>query len=158
MLISSSCNVMSVTFFCLAEKVDVPVKSELSVTAKPCTFEEQINGVRFRNYDHSVHSLALSKVYCLIYDVSTHLFAALQTGTSSLNSTLMAPMISIVKREEVTPMEISTNSTTTNIFKVNCKLLLQLTLIIKSGILSLKYLNFCILSSLQRSLILISRF
>ncbi|XP_060770702.1 nuclear factor of activated T-cells 5a isoform X2 [Neoarius graeffei] len=67
------------------EKVDVPVKSELSVTAKPCTFEEQIN--------------------------------ALQTGTNSLNSTLMAPMISIVKREEVTPMEISTNPTTTNIFK-----------------------------------------
>lgn len=131
------------------------MKSELSVTAKPCTFEEQINGVRFRNYDHS---LALSKVYCLIYDVSTHLFAALQTGTNSLNSTLMAPMISIVKREEVTPMEISTNPTTTNIFKVNCKLLLQLTLIIKSGISSLKYLNFCILSSLQRSLILISRF
>ncbi|XP_053497026.1 nuclear factor of activated T-cells 5a isoform X3 [Ictalurus furcatus] len=67
------------------EKVDVPVKSELSVTAKPCTFEEQIN--------------------------------AMQTGTNSLNSTLMAPMISIVKREEVTPMEISTNSTTSNIFK-----------------------------------------
>ncbi|XP_053332287.1 nuclear factor of activated T-cells 5a isoform X2 [Clarias gariepinus] len=67
------------------EKVDVPVKSELSVTAKPCTFEEHIN--------------------------------AMQTGTSSLNSTLMAPMISIVKREEVTPMEISTNATTSNIFK-----------------------------------------
>ncbi|MCJ8736011.1 hypothetical protein PDJAM_G00254080 [Pangasius djambal] len=67
------------------EKVDVPVKSELSVTTKPCTFEEQIN--------------------------------AMQTGTNSLNSTLMAPMISIVKREEVTPMEISTNSTSSNIFK-----------------------------------------
>ncbi|KAI5627102.1 nuclear factor of activated T-cells 5 [Silurus asotus] len=72
------------------EKVDVPVKSELSVTAKPCTFEEQIND---------------------------HLCAAMQTGTSNLNNTLMAPMISIVKREEVTPMEISTSSTTSNIFK-----------------------------------------
>lgn len=73
------------TYTPLPEKVDVPVKSELSVTAKPCTFEEQIN--------------------------------AMQTGTSSLNSTLMAPMISIVKREEVTPMEISTNPTTSNLFK-----------------------------------------
>ncbi|KAK3558436.1 hypothetical protein QTP86_018043 [Hemibagrus guttatus] len=73
------------TYIPLPEKVDVPVKSELSVTAKPCTFEEQIN--------------------------------AMQTGTNSLNSTLMAPMISIVKREEVTPMDISTNSTTSSIFK-----------------------------------------
>ncbi|GAA6091456.1 nuclear factor of activated T-cells 5a isoform X1 [Tachysurus ichikawai] len=73
------------TYTPLPEKVDVPVKSELSVTPKPCTFKEQIN--------------------------------AMQTGTNSLNSTLMAPMISIVKREEVTPMEISTNSTTSNIYK-----------------------------------------
>ncbi|KAL7867846.1 hypothetical protein SRHO_G00092300 [Serrasalmus rhombeus] len=42
---------------------------------------------------------------------------AMQSGTSSLNSTLMAPMISIVKREEVTPMEVSTNPTACNIFK-----------------------------------------
>ncbi|TSK13377.1 Nuclear factor of activated T-cells 5 [Bagarius yarrelli] len=41
----------------------------------------------------------------------------MQTGTGSLNTTLMAPIISIVKREEVTPMEISTNPTTSNIFK-----------------------------------------
>ncbi|XP_026856799.2 nuclear factor of activated T-cells 5a isoform X1 [Electrophorus electricus] len=41
---------------------------------------------------------------------------AVQTGTSSLNSTLIAPMISIVKREEVTPMEVSTNPTS-NVFK-----------------------------------------
>ncbi|XP_066525747.1 nuclear factor of activated T-cells 5a isoform X2 [Hoplias malabaricus] len=43
--------------------------------------------------------------------------AAMQTGTSSLNNTLMTPMISIVKREEVTPMEVSTNPTACNIFK-----------------------------------------
>ncbi|XP_076863518.1 nuclear factor of activated T-cells 5a isoform X2 [Brachyhypopomus gauderio] len=42
---------------------------------------------------------------------------AVQSGTSSLNSTLMAPMISIVKREEVTPMEVSTNPATSNIYK-----------------------------------------
>ncbi|XP_026775822.3 nuclear factor of activated T-cells 5a isoform X1 [Pangasianodon hypophthalmus] len=78
-------DLQSFTYTPQPEKVDVPVKSELSVTAKPCTFEEQIN--------------------------------AMQTGANSLNNTLMAPMISIVKREEVTPMEISTNSTTSNIFK-----------------------------------------
>ncbi|XP_062848819.1 nuclear factor of activated T-cells 5a isoform X2 [Trichomycterus rosablanca] len=42
---------------------------------------------------------------------------ALQTGTSSLNNTVIAPIISIVKREEVTPMEISSNPTSSNIFK-----------------------------------------
>ncbi|XP_072527944.1 nuclear factor of activated T-cells 5a isoform X2 [Salminus brasiliensis] len=42
---------------------------------------------------------------------------AMQTGTSNLNNTLMAPVISIVKREEVTPMEVSTNPTACNIFK-----------------------------------------
>lgn len=50
------------------------------------------------------------------------ILVAMQTGTSSLNSTLMSPMISIVKREEVTPMEVSTNPTTCNIFKVSSKL------------------------------------
>uniref|UniRef100_A0A3B1JQ30 Nuclear factor of activated T-cells 5 n=2 Tax=Astyanax mexicanus TaxID=7994 RepID=A0A3B1JQ30_ASTMX len=42
---------------------------------------------------------------------------AMQTGASSLNNTLMAPVISIVKREEVTPMEVSTNPSACNIFK-----------------------------------------
>uniref|UniRef100_A0A8B9LT92 Nuclear factor of activated T-cells 5 n=1 Tax=Astyanax mexicanus TaxID=7994 RepID=A0A8B9LT92_ASTMX len=42
---------------------------------------------------------------------------AMQTGASSLNNTLMAPVISIVKREEVTPMEVSTNPSACKIFK-----------------------------------------
>ncbi|XP_030622038.1 nuclear factor of activated T-cells 5a isoform X2 [Chanos chanos] len=67
------------------EKVDVPVKSEVPATTKPCTYEEQMK--------------------------------AMQTGTTCLNSTLMAPLMSMVKREEVTPMEVSSNPTAQTVFK-----------------------------------------
>lgn len=34
------------------EKVEIPVKSELPVTVKACTFEEQIKGVALSKYFH----------------------------------------------------------------------------------------------------------
>lgn len=42
---------------------------------------------------------------------------AMQAGNSSIDSTIMTPLI--LKREEVTPMEVSTNAPASNVFKVS---------------------------------------
>ena len=41
----------------------------------------------------------------------------MQTGNSNIDSTMMTPLI--LKREEVTPMEVYTNAPASNVFKVD---------------------------------------
>lgn len=41
----------------------------------------------------------------------------MQTGNSNIEATLMTPLI--LKREEVTPMEVSTNAPAPSVFKVD---------------------------------------
>ncbi len=94
------------------------MKSELPVTVKACTFEEQIKGVALSKSFHVllplhffIDRLFKALKFELIYFMT--LFTAMQTETNCLNNVLMLPM---VKREE--PMEVSCNAAPSDMFKV----------------------------------------
>lgn len=49
----------------------------------------------------------------------------MQTGNGNIESTMMTPLI--LKREDVTPMEVSTNAPAPSVFKVDELLMLNVT-------------------------------
>ncbi|XP_041123371.1 nuclear factor of activated T-cells 5-like isoform X2 [Polyodon spathula] len=76
-----------------ANTVEVNVKKEVPSHAQSCSFEESAKGMK-------TPSCTLDKV-------------------SLLPSALMTPLLPLVKNEEVTPMEVSSNQTAPNVFKTS---------------------------------------
>uniref|UniRef100_A0A4W5MJ21 Nuclear factor of activated T-cells 5 n=1 Tax=Hucho hucho TaxID=62062 RepID=A0A4W5MJ21_9TELE len=77
------------------EPVDISVKKEVPSPGKPCSFDQRMKGIVYLY--HAVH--AVSCVLVLI------------------DGALMPPMLPLVKREEVTPMEVSSNLPSAGVFK-----------------------------------------
>uniref|UniRef100_A0AAZ3S4Q0 Nuclear factor of activated T-cells 5 n=1 Tax=Oncorhynchus tshawytscha TaxID=74940 RepID=A0AAZ3S4Q0_ONCTS len=74
------------------EPVDISVKKEVPSPGKPCPFDQRMKGIVYLYH----------AVWCVLV---------------LIDGALMPPMLPLVKREEVTPMEVSSNLPSAGVFK-----------------------------------------
>lgn len=116
-------NMLSIAF---AANNDVPVKKEMLSPVKTCSFDEQIKGDfsfvgRYLKavcwLTQPVHRLSQLSIEQLFTVINQHLMTYLLFLSVVLDDALMPSVLPLVKREDITPMEVSSNLQS-NVFKV----------------------------------------
>lgn len=111
-----------------AVKNDVPVKKEMPSPVKTCSYDEQIKGYFPFVCFSTLHDLwALYFCWCTLHNwaqsknlnvLRTEFEVFLGLVLAVLDDALLPSMLPLVKREDVTPMEVTSNLQSSTVFKV----------------------------------------
>lgn len=125
---SSDLHVHNSTCLFVYVSVDISVKKEVPSPGKPCSFDQRMKGIVYLYHAvYMLYRVFLFVMYRCVWGCQCTPVSVLSVwqnfnivihAPTVIDGALMPPMLPLVKREEVTPMEVSSNLPSAGVFKV----------------------------------------